>query len=313
VFAGKAHPKDEHGKQLLQMVADFAQQRGLSHRLVFIEDFDLTTDRALSQGVDLWLNTPRRPLEACGIGGMKAGVNGALNLSTLDGWWDEAWHDAVPGAPPIGWSIGTADTYEDHDLQDAVDAESLYHQLEHDIVPRFFDRNDDGVPHRWLDSVRQSMATLAVTWRSHRMLHEYVDDLYVPGAARADRLAADDALRARRLAASIERVERAWHAVQVEIAGVDRRDDTVTVDIVVRLGELSARDVTVDLWIEPRTTAPYPVAAHRVDAAGAPTGSVSFQASVHVGGPEADFAARVTPLIEDAPSRFQPGLIAWSH
>ena len=87
-------------------------------------DFDLTADRALSQGVDIWLNTPRRPLEACGIGGMKAGVNGALNLSTLDGWWDEAWNDAMPGAPPIGWCIGTADTFEDHDLQDALDAES---------------------------------------------------------------------------------------------------------------------------------------------------------------------------------------------
>ena len=160
VFAGKAHPNDEHGKRLLSMVTDFAQQRGFTRRLVFIEDFDLTADRALSQGVDLWLNTPRRPLEACGIGGMKAGVNGALNLSTLDGWWDEAWNDAMPGAPPIGWCIGTADTFEDHALQDELDAESLYDQLEHDIVPRFYDRDEHGIPRRWLASVRQSMATL---------------------------------------------------------------------------------------------------------------------------------------------------------
>jgi starch phosphorylase len=115
VFAGKAHPNDEHGKRLLRSVTDFALERGLSNRLVFIEDFDLTADRVLAQGVDLWLNTPRRPLEACGIGGMKAGVNAALNLSTLDGWWDEVWNDAEPTAPPIGWSIGTAEHFDDHE------------------------------------------------------------------------------------------------------------------------------------------------------------------------------------------------------
>ena len=312
VFAGKAHPRDEHGKQLLQTVADFAHARGVSHRLVFIEDFDLTADRALSQGVDLWLNTPRRPLEACGIGGMKAGVNGALNLSTLDGWWDEVWHDAIPGAPPIGWSIGTADSFEDHELQDAVDAESLYYQLEHDVIPRFFERDDDGIPRRWLASVRQSMATLAATWRSHRMVHQYVDDFYVPGAARADRLAADDALRATRLAAAIDRIERAWPRVEVHLTDVRRQDDTVTIDILVRLGELVARDLTVDLWIEPRSAAPYPVAARKVGEANAAGGTVAYQATVHVGGPEAEFAARVLPVLEDAPSRFLPGLIAWS-
>ena len=137
IFGGKAHPRDEFGKQLLRQVIEFGHRRHLEHRVVFIEDFDITMDRTLSQGVDLWLNTPRRPLEACGIGGMKAGVNGSLNLSTLDGWWDEVWNDADPGAAPIGWCIGTGRSYEDFEAQDASDAESLYEALEHHIVPMF--------------------------------------------------------------------------------------------------------------------------------------------------------------------------------
>jgi glycogen phosphorylase len=311
VFAGKAHPNDEHGKRLLRAVTDFAQHRGFTRRLVFIEDFDLTADRALSQGVDLWLNTPRRPLEACGIGGMKAGANGALNLSTLDGWWDEAWNDAMPGAPPIGWCIGTADTFEDHALQDALDAESLYDQLEHDIVPRFFDRDEQGIPRRWLASVRQSMATLAEIWRSHRMVEQYVDDHYLPSAVRAARLQANGAARARRLTATLERVTRAWRQVRAEVATCTVADGVTTVDLHTSLGELSTRDVTVDLWIAPPDAPAYPVAAHYLVGPVGPGATVAYRAVARVES-DARFSARVMPVIEDAPSRFLSGLIAWA-
>lgn len=311
VFAGKAHPNDEHGKRLLSMVTDFAQQRGFTRRLVFIEDFDLTADRALSQGVDLWLNTPRRPLEACGIGGMKAGVNGALNLSTLDGWWDEAWNDAMPGAPPIGWCIGTADTFEDHALQDELDAESLYDQLEHDIVPRFYDRDEHGIPRRWLASVRQSMATLAETWRSHRMVEQYVDDHYLPNALRAARLQTNRATRARRLAATLDRVAKAWPKVRIEVATCTEADGVTTVDLHASLGELSSRDVTVDLWVLPPDAPPYPVAAHYLVGPVGPGSTVAYRAVVRVE-EGAQVSARVLPVVEDAPSRFLPGLIAWA-
>lgn len=311
VFAGKAHPNDEQGKRLLSTVMDFAQQRGFTRQLVFIEDFDLTADRALSQGVDIWLNTPRRPLEACGIGGMKAGVNGALNLSTLDGWWDEAWNDAMPGAPPIGWCIGTSDTFEDHDLQDALDAESLYDQLEHDIVPLFFDRDELGIPRRWLASVRQSMATLAETWRSHRMVEQYVDDHYLPNALRAARLQTNGASRARRLAATLDRVTRAWPSVRLEVATCVEAADVMTVDLHASLGELTPRDVCVDLWVMPYDAAAYPIAAHYLVGPVGQGATVAYRASLRADR-DTTFSARVLPVIEDATSRFLPELIAWA-
>jgi starch phosphorylase len=311
VFAGKAHPDDESGKRLLQTVTDFAAQRALTHRLVFIEDFDLTADRALAQGVDLWLNTPRRPLEACGIGGMKAGVNGALNFSTLDGWWDEVWHDAIAGAPPIGWVIGTDEMIEDHALQDALDAESLYSQLEDVIVPCFFERDGAGIPRRWLASVRQSMATLAETWRSHRMVQQYVDDYYLPCAVRAVRLGSNGAVRARRVASNLARVEHAWSGVTVQVRSVERDDEVITVDVEVAHPGLAAADLTVDVWVRPPDAASYPVAAHRTDAEVA-FGAV-YRARLSASGLEgADVAARALPHVEDAPGRFLPGLIAWS-
>ncbi len=313
VFAGKAHPDDESGKRLLRTVTEFAQQRRLESRLVFLEDFDLTADRVLAQGVDLWLNTPRRPLEACGIGGMKAGVNGALNLSTLDGWWDEVWVEADPAAPPIGWCIGTMDTFEDHDLQDALDATSLYDQLEREIVPCFFERDEHGIPRRWLASVRRSMATLAETWRSHRMVQQYVDDLYLPSSLRASRLRDNGAARAKKLASSLARARRAWDHVRVEVAQSDGATGEARFDLHVSLGALRPADVTVDLWVMPRASGPYPVAARLVDQ-DAEQAAATYRATLR--GEALDgavFAARVLPRIEDAPSRFLSGLIAWSN
>jgi starch phosphorylase len=312
VFAGKAHPNDEHGKRLLRSVTDFASARGLSDRLVFIEDFDLTADRALAQGVDLWLNTPRRPLEACGIGGMKAGVNGALNLSTLDGWWDEVWNDASASAPPIGWCIGTAEHFDDHEAQDALDAESLYERLERDIVPCFFDRDDAGIPRRWLASVRQSMATLAETWRSHRMVQQYVEDRYIPSAVRSAYLLDADAERARRLAATIARFVGAWPTVGVRVHNVELSPGgRVIVDIDATLGELCADEVSVELWVEHWDTSGFAVSAQQL---GGDAGLTRYRASIPASphDPTA-YAARVLPRIEDAPSRFLPGLISWSR
>jgi starch phosphorylase len=261
IFGGKAHPRDEFGKELLRQVIEFRHQRHLEHRVVFIEDFDVTMDRALSRGVDLWLNTPRRPLEACGIGGMKAGVNGALNLSTLDGWWDEVWNDADPTLAPIGWCIGTGRHYEDLEAQDASDAESLYDALEHQIIPTFYDRDAEGLPRAWLASVRESMATLAPTWHSHRMVRDYVESFYLPCVRRERRLAARDSALTRDLASSLERLSAEWPAIRVTVPSVTvAPGGTVHAEIVADLGSLEPKDVTVQLWVAPIHHEPYPIA-----------------------------------------------------
>jgi starch phosphorylase len=312
VFSGKAHPDDESGKALLRTVVDFATENGLQNRIVFIEDFDTTADRFLARGVDLWLNTPRRPLEACGIGGMKAGANGAMNLSTLDGWWDEVWNDADPTAPPIGWCIGTAGYFEDHDAQDASDANSLYEQLEHEIIPRFYERDGAGLPRRWLASVRQSMATLASTWSSHRMVQQYVERAYLPAGARMRQLASSDAEGARSLAREISRFERAWPHVSIAITDVASIEATgIEIHFEVTLGDLAPDDLDAELWVDPRGGPAYPLKATLVRHA---DGAARYRVSVGLASERhAEFAARVLPRIEGAASRFVPGLIAWSH
>ena len=310
IFAGKAHPDDESGKALLREMIDFAANRGLSHRIVFLEDFDMTADKALSRGVDLWLNTPRRPLEACGIGGMKAGLNGALNLSTIDGWWDEAWTDADHGAPPIGWCIGSAALYEDHELQNELDAESLYEALERDIIPCFFDRTEEGLPSRWLASVRQSMATLMPTWRSHRMVEDYVESIWLPGARRSRALLADGARGVKQLAADLARFELAWPELSLHCRVLSHQAEEICVEVEVDSAGLGAEELEVELWVadQGEPGRPLPTSFSRKVGAG-----LFFEGKVPlpaVG--DVDLAARVLPRIEGSATRYLPGLIAWS-
>ncbi|MGD0944863.1 MAG: alpha-glucan family phosphorylase [Acidimicrobiales bacterium] len=310
IFAGKAHPRDEFGKQLLRDVVEFARLRRLQHRVVFIEDFDITADRALAQGVDLWLNTPRRPLEACGIGGMKAGVNGSLNLSTLDGWWDEVWNDADPAAAPFGWCIGTGQRYEDFDAQDASDAESLYDALEHKIVPTFYDRDAQGVPRAWLASVRQSMASLAPTWHSHRMVHDYVEYFYLPGAHRGQWLSAEGAARARQLCSALERLRDGWPAIRVAVETATVAADGTQVEIMAELGPLEPYDVTVQLWVAPTLGEAYPL---DTDYEGRRDNISRYGVRVpHEAGNDAELVARVLPCHPLLADPYVPGLITWS-
>ena len=313
IFGGKAHPRDELGKQLLREVIEFAHEHHLEHRVVFIEDFDITMDHNLSQGVDLWLNTPRRPLEACGIGGMKAGVNGALNFSTLDGWWDEVWNDANPSEPPIGWCIGTGRRrYEDFELQDAGDAQSLYDTLEHKIVPSFYDRDKKGLPRAWLASVRQSMASLAPTWDSHRMVRDYVETFYLPGARRAHWFAAQSGARARELSSALERLRDAWPAINVVVESATvGPGGGMQADIAADLGSLEPRDVTVQLWVAPTLGEPFPVST---SLEGRQRNVARYRAQVpHQAGLDATLVARVLPLHPALADPYVPGLITWSN
>ena len=309
VFAGKAHPNDEGGKLLLQSMMEFAERFGLDDRVVFIADFDTTMDRALAQGVDLWLNTPRRPLEACGVGGMKAGMNGVLNFSTLDGWWDEACLDADPTAPPIGFSIGNAGPYADDETQDELDANSLYEMLENEIATRFYDRDEHGVPRAWMASVKQSMATLAPTWDSLRMTREYTERFYLPGLARSRQLRSGGAVLARAHAREIERLRINWPSLSVTIDGTAESSER-RVGVSVGLGGLDPADLRVQLWIDVEGEPPRVLDAKLLEHSGT---SARYGATLSLAEASEEVVARIVPSPRHSAGEAIPGLITWSR
>ena len=244
VFAGKAHPRDDIGKSLIREIVHFADDVDLRGRVVFVEDYDMDVARTMLQGVDVWLNTPRRPHEACGTSGMKAVLNGALHCSTLDGWWDELYDHEN------GFAIGGQHEHDDVAQQDIADASSLFDVLERLVVPMFYDRSQGALPRRWIARIKRSLRTLGPAVLATRMVQEYVTDLYVPVATRAQRLQADGGALALRLAEWRHRVGEAWP--DVAITGVESEGGTEIgqrreVVVVADLGGLTPGDVAVQL------------------------------------------------------------------
>jgi starch phosphorylase len=245
VVAGKAHPADDGGKRLVQELVRFADDPRVRHRIVFLPDYDMAMAQHLYPGCDVWLNNPLRPLEACGTSGMKAALNGCLNLSVLDGWWDE-WFDGNNG-----WAIPTADGIAaegDQDRRDDIESAALYDLIEHQVTPRFYDRGEDGLPERWIEMVRHTLTTLGPKVLAGRMVREYVSRLYVP-AARAHR--AVDANAARELAGWKRRVRQQWPGVTVDHVESNTAPPelgaTLTLRVQVSLGELEPGDVDVQV------------------------------------------------------------------
>ncbi|MFK4692319.1 starch phosphorylase [Streptomyces pristinaespiralis] len=251
VVAGKAHPADDGGKRLVRELVRFADDPRVRHRIVFLPDYGMAMAKKLYPGCDVWLNNPLRPLEACGTSGMKAALNGALNLSVLDGWWDE-WFE-----PDFGWAIPTADgASTDEDRRDELEAAALYSLIEDRVAPRFYDRGPGGLPDRWIEMVRRTLTTLGPKVLAGRMVREYVERLYAP-AARAHR--ALDATSAQDLAAWKARVRSAWRQVAVDhVEAVDQDaaagqvasaglGSTLTLRVQAALGELQPDDVEVQV------------------------------------------------------------------
>jgi starch phosphorylase len=178
IFAGKAHPADRPGQSVIQTIFEHSRSEALRGHIFILEDYDMRVARYLVQGVDVWLNTPRRPLEASGTSGIKAAMNGVLNVSILDGWWDEGFEG------DNGWAIGGRDQNPDEAAQDWADSQDLYRILEEEIVPTWYDREGDGPPVRWLAHMRRSIGTTLWKFSTSRMLGEYVEQLYLPAAER---------------------------------------------------------------------------------------------------------------------------------
>jgi len=249
IFAGKAHPHDNAGKEFIRQLVDFAYKNNCQDRFIFLEDYDMVTARYMVQGVDVWLNTPRRPMEASGTSGMKAVLNGALNLSILDGWWAEAYDRTV------GWAIGRGEEYppEEYDSQDQIEANAVYDMLEKDLIPLFYDRSSDGFPRGWIAKMKEGFVRLAPFFSTARMVKDYSNDYYYPSYASMRELSENNFDRGRKLADWQSSLNKRWSKVKVKDVSADIKPellvgDQLTVSARVFFGDLLPERMAVQLY-----------------------------------------------------------------
>jgi starch phosphorylase len=249
IFAGKAHPRDDGGKELIRQLVHFARAEDVRTHFVFLENYDINVARYLVQGVDVWLNNPRRPMEASGTSGMKVIPNGGLNLSVLDGWWVEGFDTDT------GWAIGGGEDYQDPNYQDDVESKGMYDTIENDIVPLFYDRSVDHLPRGWIAKMKASMKKLGPVFNTNRMVREYAEHFYLRAQRNWDHLADGGFERANALASWKEKVKQHWDGVRVTGAQIERREADVgyalKVDIEVQLGALDPSDVVAQIYCGP--------------------------------------------------------------
>ena len=247
IFAGKAHPKDNEGKGIIRSLVDFGRRTNLRHRFLFLEDYDMHIARYLVQGADVWLNTPRRPMEACGTSGMKAALNGVLNVSTVDGWWCEGY------SPQLGWRIGNGEEYQDHNFQDSVESQALYNIIENEVAPLYYDRPSGGMPTAWLKMMKASMKMAMAGFCSLRMISEYEERFYLPASHRFGELVADTGAEAKNLGEQHRRYVEKWGQIRLSAPvasarGPFRVNQSFDVTTVVQTGELRPEELNVELY-----------------------------------------------------------------
>lgn len=314
IFAGKAHPNDGAGKELIKQIAAVCARPEFRRRIVFLENYDISLARVLVQGVDVWLNNPLRLHEASGTSGMKVPANGGLNLSCLDGWWPEAYNGEN------GWAIGDGRVYDDLAYQDHVESESLYTLLEREIIPLFYERTVDDLPRGWVARMKESMKTLMPVFNTNRMLREYAQKMYLPALRRAHKVSADGFALARSLATWKERLRKHWHEVRVTEVRAEPRDELKVGDALplrarVHLGPIPPEDVAVEAYYGPLTatgeisggrSVRLGFAGHEADGEHVFEGSVPCETSGRAG-----YAIRVVPCHDDLADRYDQGLVVW--
>lgn len=247
IFAGKAHPRDNAGKDFIRQIVHFARDLDIKRQIVFLEDYNISLARYMVQGIDIWLNTPRRPLEASGTSGMKVVPNGGLNFSTLDGWWVEGYDRS------LGFSIGSGEEYTDHEYQDQVESSILFDLLEYEIIPTFYKRGRDGLPRQWITMMKNSMAKLGPVFNTHRMVMEYFERFYLKAHKRSAYLMADDLKEARELGEWRDRVRNNWESMRLLNVSAGLTDalkvgDKLCIQAEVDFGKLVPDDINVELY-----------------------------------------------------------------
>ena len=306
IIAGKAHPQDADGKALFQAWSDFIRRADIQSRVVFLADYDMALAERLVQGVDLWINTPRRPWEASGTSGMKVLVNGGLNLSELDGWWAEAYR------PEVGWAIGDGREHGEDPAWDAQEAGQLYRLLEQAVIPVFYERGPDGIPRAWVQRMRASMAELTPQFSTNRMIREYVERLYLPAVQAYRDRTADRADKAVLICQRRKALEEHWTQMGFGELEIQQSGGHLTFTVPVFMPGLEPDAIRVQLFAEPREgeePAIHPMI--RGESVSDPATGYSYSARIPVQRPADDFTPRIIPASGSTLLPIEANLILW--
>jgi glycogen phosphorylase len=290
IVAGKAHPRDEEGRRMVREWAEFMRREGVCKRAVFLEDYDMALASELVQGVDLWINTPRRPWEACGTSGMKILVNGGLNLSELDGWWAEAY------SPEVGWPLGDGKEHDTDPAWDRREAEELYTLLEQQVIPAFYNRNGQGIPAEWVARMRASMTELTARFSSNRMVREYTEHYYIPSDAAFRERAASKGQLGTELEKWYTSLTAHWAKLRFGKFDIERSGDEYVAQVQVYLGETDPDAVRVELYADaPGDGAPAAFAMERGSKLAGAVNGYLYTAQVPNTRPATDYTPRIVP------------------
>lgn len=313
IFAGKAHPNDGIGKDIIKSLVKFASRPEVCNRIIFLEGYDINMARHFVWGADVWLNTPRRPLEASGTSGMKAAVNGVLNLSILDGWWDEAF------VPEVGWAIGSGEAYSNPDLQDKVDAEHLFGLLEDEIVPMYYERDSNGLPREWIQKMKNSIKILGPQYNTHRMVLDYNDHYYEIAGKFYENLSSNGFQKAKNLASWRKNLIQKWS--RIEVVSLERptshllaTGEEFSVKAALKLEDFPLDNLTVELFLGALGSHNQLEQGGRVpmEVVGNDGPLTVFKASVRCQkGGRYGYSVSVRPNHPDLAAKFLPGLIKW--
>jgi len=308
IIAGKAHPDDAEGQRMIREWVDFVHQTASRGHAVFLEDYDIALAQQLVQGIDVWINTPRRPWEACGTSGMKVLANGGLNLSELDGWWAEAC------SCDVGWSLGDGREHDTDPAWDALEAEQLYQRLENEIIPLFYKRDVQGLPREWLTRIRSSMMKLAPQFSSNRMLQEYVEKFYHPAAIAWEEHRAQQGQLAKQLYDWYSTLTLHWEQIHFGNVEVHKTGKGWSFQVQVYLGEIMPDQIRVELYADGLDGGkPAAIECRRQEEISGAIHGYAYQASIATTRSATDFTARVIPHHAAAQIPTEATLITWQH
>ena len=308
ILAGKAHPQDLPGQTLIKQWKDFIKRPEVQGRIVFLNDYDMLLAQELVQGIDLWINTPRRPWEACGTSGMKVLVNGGLNLSELDGWWAEAY------SPEVGWAIGDGQEHGDDPVWDSREAEDLYALLEREVVPEFYERDEASMPTNWLGRIRESMARLTPEFSATRAIREYTENHYLPSALNYQQRAVEESKLGKVLLRWRQELDHYWNTVRFGAMKVETHDGQHFFQVEVSLGTLKPDQIEVELYANPvHGDKPAIESMHAPDHTQGSPGMLTYSAQVSATRASSDYSARIIPHHANVSVPLETGQILWQR